>query len=127
VVESYEVTLMPGGTSIVVPASSTSATIPGLQPGTDYQINVVARNAAGASPSATTSGTPAETAGTGEQPPPPPAEPETLEEYCNRLYGPPPGPGEVNMMWTLCMHDPTQDEPPDPSQLPQPVPPPEEA
>jgi hypothetical protein len=31
------------------------------------------------------------------------------------------------MMWTLCMHDPTQDEPPDPSQLPQPVLPPEEA
>jgi hypothetical protein len=60
---------------------------------------------------------------------PPPEEPETLEEYCDRLYGPPPEYPYQNMMYTLCMHDPTNDEAVDTSSqqqsLPQPAPAPE--
>jgi hypothetical protein len=56
----------------------------------------------------------------------PPEEPETLEEYCNRLYGPPPEYPYQNVMYTLCMHDPTNDDAVDPSSLPLDAPSPAE-
>jgi hypothetical protein len=56
---------------------------------------------------------------------PPPEEPETLEQYCDRLYGPPPEYAYENVMYTLCMHDPTSDDAVDPSSLPLPAPAPE--
>jgi hypothetical protein len=92
---------------------------PDLPPGVTVTYLVVAENAGGFSPPMSVTIT------TPDAPvvvPPPPAVPdETLEEYCNRLYGPPPGPFDVNMMWTLCMHDPTDDDI-DTSELPAPVP-----
>jgi hypothetical protein len=36
----------------------------------------------------------------------PPDEPESLADYCARMY-PPPEIGPGNPMYTLCMHDPT--------------------
>lgn len=118
----YELVVEPGGTVLRFPADTGDFDFVG-EAGTNYTFTMVAINEAGESAPSTGSATvigkpdvdlPPEdetpttaTAPASTGPPGPP--PETLEDYCNRLYGPPPAPFEQpsNMMWTLCMHDPT--------------------
>ncbi|BEP14588.1 hypothetical protein acdb102_28990 [Acidothermaceae bacterium B102] len=53
---SYQVTLSPGGATLTVPGSQTSAVIPGLSPTVVYTATVTATSPAGTSPASTPSG-----------------------------------------------------------------------